>query len=197
VNAAGTETFAHNGVEVSTQASQLRVSPSASNSTTGQETFVFWEETDSVQSNSGLYGQKLSAAGARQWTDSGKELVALSSTQISSIRSLALEDGAVVAWIASVGGSNEPIRSTRVDGDGDFVRSPSITDLATSATASSRLTGVLGANGFAMYTWSDGGSGDGDIQAQNLNPDGSLGANSIFADGFESGDSTAWSANQP
>ena len=197
ISAAGAEVFAHDGVEVSTNGSQLRVSPSVTYVPGTGETLVFWEETDTLQSDSGLYGQKLDASGVRQWTDSGRVLVALSPTQISSIRSLPLADGALVAWIASVGVGNEPIRGTRVDGAGAFVWDPGIVDLSTSATESSRLVAASSTAGFGMFAWADGGPSAGDIKAQNLNSTGTLGADNLFVDGFESGDTTAWSATVP
>jgi hypothetical protein len=46
---------------------------------------------------------------------------------------------------------------------------------------------------FAAYAWAD----DGDILAQNVNGDGSLGPPAIFTDGFESGDTTEWSTTVP
>jgi hypothetical protein len=197
VDSTGSELFAHNGVETSTNGARLRVSPAVSFAAADAETFVFWVESNSTQSQFGIYGQKLDSAGARQWSDEGKELVPLGTSQMSFVQNSVLADGALVAWIDSLAFGNDPIRGTRVDGDGNPVWSPPLTDLATSSTSSSRLAGTLGAFGFGIYAWSDGGTGSGDILAQNLNADGSLGPNSIFTDGFESGDTSAWSAVVP
>jgi len=197
VNSAGAELFAHDGVEVSTNSSRLRVSPSAAFAPASEETFVFWVETNALQSEFGIYGQKLDAAGARQWTNDGRELVPLGSSQMSFVRATTLGDGAMAAWIDSIAFGNDPIRGTRVDGDGDFVWAPALTDLATDATSSSRLAGAASSLGFGSYAWSDGDSSSADILAQNLNADGSLGAVSIFAGGFESGDTSAWSMSIP
>jgi hypothetical protein len=197
VSSAGVELFAHNGVETSTNATRLRVSPAASFAAASQETFIFWVESNAGQSQFGVYGQKLDAAGTRQWTDAGKELVALGSSQISFIQNAVLADGALVTWIDSLTFGDDPIRGTRVDTNGDFVWIPPLTDLATDPTSSSRLAGTLSSTGFGIYAWSDGATGAADILAQNLNPDGSLGPGSIFADGFESGDTSAWSIAVP
>jgi hypothetical protein len=173
------------------------VSPAASFAAASQETFIFWVESNAGQSQFGVYGQKLDAAGTRQWTDAGKELVALGSSQISFIQNAVLADGALVTWIDSLTFGDDPIRGTRVDTNGDFVWIPPLTDLATDPTSSSRLAGTLSSTGFGIYAWSDGATGAADILAQNLNPDGSLGPGSIFADGFESGDTSAWSIAVP
>ncbi|MCP3960799.1 MAG: hypothetical protein GY719_23390 [bacterium] len=191
----GTEAFAHNGVEASTEATRLRVSPAAAWDPVAQEIFLFWTELNNLQSQFGLYGQKLDAAGARQWSDSGKELVPLGPEEVSQVRAIRLlpsGGGATVAWAETVAFGNQPIHATRVDGDGDFVWSPAIVDLATSATGTSRLAAASSQQGFGIFAWSDGATGTRDVLAQNLNADGTLGANQIFADGFESGDTSAW-----
>lgn len=196
VLANGTEAFAHQGVEVSTDGSRLRVGPSAAFLPGMQETVVFWTEENTMQSQWGLYGQKLDQGGVRQWTDAGRELVPLGGNQIANVVTLPYADGALVAW--SDGTSIGPIRATRVDGAGDFVWLGSFADLKTSTTGTSRLEGALSSQGFAAFAWSDGDFSTADILAQNLNGDGSLGPfGPIFMDGFESGDTTAWSATVP
>lgn len=197
----GSEAFPHNGVETSTNASQLRVDPSAAFLAATQEVVVFWTEENAVQDDVGLYGQKLDAAGVRQWTDSGRELVPVVVVGYDEIIlpvALPFADGAIVAWVESLNwGASQTIRATRVDGNGDFVWATPIVDLSTPPTASSRLTGNLSAAGYAAFAWQEGDFGSADILAQNLNGDGSLGSNIVFADGFESGDTASWSATVP
>ena len=195
--AAGTEAFAHNGVEVSTDGSRLRVNPSAAWLSASQEIILFWVELNSQQSQFGLYGQKLDAVGSRQWGTSGKELLPVASVELSQVRALPWDDGAVVAWVETVAFGNQPIHASRVDALGDFVWTPTITDLATAATGTSRLAAASSSAGFAIYAWSDGDTGVADVLAQNLNADGTLGGSGIFADCFESGDVMAWSSSLP
>ncbi len=197
VSSAGVEFFAHNGVETATDATRVRASPAGSFNPATEEIFVFWVEANAGQSQFGVFGQKLDAVGARRWTDDGKELVPLGPSQMSFLHNAVLGDGALVTWIDSVAFGNDPIRGTRVDADGEFVWTPPLTDLATDATGSSRLAGTLSSVGFGIYVWSDGATGAADILAQNLNPDGSLGLDPIFADGFESGNTSAWSTVEP
>ncbi len=191
----GSEVFAHQGVEVSTNASQIRVNPRAAFLPTTEEIVVFWKEQNPAQSQSGLWGQKIDNAGVRQWTDNGLEFMPISSDQVMSVTTLPFADGAIVAWIHSVTFGNDPVYAIRVDGNGDFVWSPPISEVGILPTSSSRLAGALSSQGFAAYAWSDGDPAD--ILAQNVNPDGSLGPGAIFVDGFESGDTTEWSATNP
>jgi hypothetical protein len=123
--------------------------------------------------------------------------MALSSDQIMRVNTLPFADGALVGWIHSVSFGDDPVYAIRVEGNGDFGWSPPITDVGILPTESSRLVGAMSSAGFAAYAWSDGGSSTGDILAQNVNVDGSLGPTTIFEDGFESGDTTAWSSTNP
>jgi hypothetical protein len=191
----GSEAFAHQGVEVSI-AARNRVNPSAIFLPASEELVVFWKE-ENVPEQFGLYGQKLDAAGVRQWTDSGRELVPIGDNEIDEVVTLPFADGAVVAWKDSFDWENEPIRATRVDSNGDFVWATPIVDLASSPTGNTRLAGALSAVGFAAFTWVAGDVMSSDILAQNLNGDGSLGSSVVFADGFESGDTASWSATAP
>ncbi len=196
----GSEAFAHNGVEASTDGSRLRVNPSVAWSASSEEIFLFWTELNSQQSQFGLYGQKLDAVGARQWSASGKELLPVASVEISQVRALPWHDGAVVAWAETVAFGNQPLHASRVDGAGDFLWKPTIADLATSATSTSRLAAASSVAGFAIFAWSDGVAGGDDVLAQNLQPDGTLGGAGnigLFVDGFESGDAAAWSSSVP
>jgi hypothetical protein len=192
----GAEAFPHQGVEVSTNATRLRVSPSAA-FLPDESIAVFWTELDSTQSLSGVYGQRILFGGTRDWTDSGRELMPLSADQVMAVVTLPWGDGAVVAWIHSVGFGDDPVYAVRVDGSGDFVWTPPITDVAISPTDSSRLVGAPSTDGFVAYAWNDGGFSDGDILAQNVNGDGSLGSLTIFEDGFESGDTSEWTVTVP
>ena len=191
----GSEAFAHQGVVVSTNASQQRVGPSAAFLPSTEEIVVFWTEENGGQSQFGLYGQKIDNAGIRQWTDSGLEFLPVGPDQIRNVITLSLGDGAIVAWIHSVSFGNEPVYAIRVDGNGDFLWSPPITEVGILPTGSSRLAGALSSQGYAAYAWGDGDPSD--ILAQNVNPDGTLGPGAIFTDGFESGDTTKWSATIP
>jgi hypothetical protein len=195
VLANGSEAFAHNGVELSTNGAQLRVSPSAAFDTASGDIYAFWIENNTLQSQFGVYGQRLDSSGARQWTASGKVLVPLSSTEIQQVRALSAPGGAIAAWASTTAFDDQPIHAARLDSAGTYVWNPTIVDVKTAATGTSRLAAAVSSLGFAIYAWTDGAT-DGDIKGQNVNLDGRLGP-ILFADGFESGDTAAWSATVP
>jgi hypothetical protein len=209
---AGTEAFVHDGVEVSADGAQLRVDPSAAYDASSGEITVFWVEKNSLQSLHGLYGQRLDLVGGKLWGANGLAFLPLSGTEITQIVALPVPAvvradarpdepppvprDTLVAWAATLAFDNQPIRVARIDPAGGFVWNPMIGEIKSSATSTSRLTGALGSDGFAAFAWTDGESLR-NLEAQNLRFDGTLGVTPFFADGFESGGSTNWSATVP
>jgi hypothetical protein len=169
----GTEAFPHNGSAVSTNATRVRVSPDAAfNETTG-ETFVFWEEQDSAQSQSGVYGQKFDATGNRQWGSSGSVVVPVGSDENTQIRCLTEGTGAFVFWVQASGVGVDRLYGARL-GNGGVIDIP-IFDVGSTPSDKSRLATGRSTLGCAILAWQDDRNDAGDIIAQNVNADGTLG----------------------
>ena len=175
VFADGTQKFVQNGLAVSTNATRLRVSPSVDYIAAVDEIAVFWTETNSMQSQFGLYGQLIATNGARLWGDAGLAVAPLGSDSIDNVTTTALDGDAVVAWIQSPAFGNDPIFAARYDSAGSAVWSPSPIDVSTVASGKSRIDAAVSADGFIAYVWQDDRTDSGDGYAQNVNPDGSLG----------------------
>lgn len=174
----GNEAFAHNGVPASTNSARVRVSPSVSFRPATEETFLFWTEENTGQSMFGLYGQKFDPSGTRQWTDDGRALVSLGTTNILFVRNLQYGDGAMVFHVASLSYGNDLVYATRVDGNGDFTWSDSLIQACSLSSGKGRLAAALGTESYAILAWEDDRSGDRDVYGQNVNPDGTLGISS-------------------
>ncbi|MEO8276216.1 MAG: hypothetical protein ABI639_08340 [Thermoanaerobaculia bacterium] len=204
--AAGTEAFAHNGVELSTDTVRSRVNPSATFDPPSQTVTSFWVETNSLQNQFGVYGQRLDGGGARLWGSSGIALVPLGGQEITQVRAMTPAPGpalagpapsdAIAVWAETVAFDDQPIRAERIDPAGTAVWIPALRSIKTSSGGTSRLADAASAEGFHALVWTDGESA-GDLKAQNLNGDGSLGAAALFADGYESGNTGEWSAHVP
>jgi len=171
----GSEQFSHNGVTVSTNATQLRVSPRACYDPATGMIFVFWTELNSSQSLHGVYGQKLSSLGLRMWTPSGKELVPLGSSTRTFVNTLQEGDGAMVFFIESPSYGNDVIKAARVDGNGDFSWTGDLIEACSLGSSKGRLNAAMSTGGYAILAWSDDRPGHLDIIGQNVNPDGTLG----------------------
>lgn len=171
----GSEQFAHNGVVASTSVSQLRVSPDVSYSAVTDEIFLFWRELSSNQSQSGIYGQKFAADGSRQWSDTGRVLVPVDATERTQVRNLQHQDGALAFWVDNLSFGNDRLKAARVDSNGDFVWTPSIIEPSSTPSDKSRLAVASSTDGFAILVWTDDRDDAGDIYAQSVNSDGTLG----------------------
>ncbi|MGJ8664071.1 MAG: hypothetical protein ACSHWU_10480 [Marinicella sp.] len=181
IDTSGVEYFVHNGIETSTNLSQIRVSPTSAFNPSTQEIYTFWKEQNLSQSMSGIYGQKLNSLGIRQWTEGGRALVSIDENQRDFIQVSILNNQPMVAWINSFDFNNEIIEGTQVDSDGEFNWSPEIVEIGSNTNTDSRLNSAVNGNHFGLYVWTEST----DVKIQNLNPDGTLGIDLIFAHGFE------------
>ncbi|MBP7748384.1 MAG: hypothetical protein KA383_19890 [Phycisphaerae bacterium] len=173
VSTSGTQLFPHNGVAASTLANRIRLSPDvAYNSATG-ESFLFWTEANSLQSQWGLYGQKFSPAGVRAWTNSGVQLLPLTTQQNAFVKTVVAGTGAIVFYVDDAGAGY--LKAFRLDGAGAVVWPLSPRMIC--ATLSSKW-GVIAARtpaGMPLVAWADQRVDSGNIYTQNVKPDGSLG----------------------
>ena len=179
----GTEQFPHDGVAASTDLTQVRVAPSVSYHAATGETFLFWNELNSGQSQFGVYGQKFDSVGTRQWSDTGKVLVPVRTVEHRQVRNLQLGDGAIVFFVKGPSFGSQQVIGTRVDTDGEFVWDESMPAVSSAASSKSRLVATLTpASGGALLAWIDTRNDAGDVYAQRINDDGSLGAPAILGD---------------
>ena len=176
VSAGGSLIFPLNGVTVSANITQLHLNPALSYLPQSDEVFVFWTEENINQNQYGIYGQKFSATGERLWSDNGKELIALGGNQISFIRS-AITAGAVYVGYFQSSAPNafdNAVKALQVDPDGTLLWGP--LELSSASLGNKGRLGMMtNTEGRAFLTWSDDRHDSGDIYAQNVNPDGTLG----------------------
>ncbi len=105
INSAGAFLFPVDGSAVSGTAGMLRFAPTASIIPSTQETFVFWQEKNSLQSMIGVYGQKFNSSGTRQWNDAGVAFKPLDGNSFSSLVSYT-KDTSVFAYYLEIVGAN-------------------------------------------------------------------------------------------
>jgi hypothetical protein len=171
----GTEAFAHNGALPSTDTTRLRAEPAVSFNPATAETFVFWVEANSTQSQNGLYGQKFNATGARQWGNQGKVFIPVGADDIWGVAQVRYGTGAMAFWFQTTTTVENGLRGMRVDGVGNYLWTPTIKNITTTSSSKMRLETAIADDGPALLAWTDGRDGDDDIYAQNIFPNGVMG----------------------
>lgn len=172
-NSSGVAQFPKNGSEASTLSTNQHFLPSSTYCRSTGEIFTFWTETNGGQTlTGGLYGQKFNSTGVQQWGSSGKEFKALDNNQLSFLSANSSDTNVVVTYTESLFGSgNNLVKGTSTGPSGEFHWPGNIVTVSSSSGSKiRRQTGFDKNSGMAVMTWSNG-----DIMAQNLNIDGSLG----------------------
>jgi hypothetical protein len=173
IRADGSEAFPHNGSAVSTNTSNVRVSPSASYRAATDETFVFWTEEDSNQFTNGVSGQKLDGSGHLRWGSTGVVLVPLGSDSQIFVTSVQTGSGAQVFWVDEPSFDNGTIQGERLNSRGQVTCSQ-FPVATTPAGQFGLVAGINAAQDIAL-AWSDDRIGNNSIYIQNVNRDCSLG----------------------
>lgn len=175
----GTEAFPHNGAAGATTANQLRVSPSVAYDAVSGSTYMFWTENDSVQGMRGVSGQKFDATGARQWTDDGVTVLPLQAGDVSFVQTTLSGTNVFTFWDEAPSFGTDVIRGALLTSGGAIDIAPF--DVASTPSEKGRLGAASGSGGEVLLSWGDKRNDAGDIYAQNVLADGSLGVDPVVA----------------
>jgi hypothetical protein len=185
LSASGAELFPHNGVSVSVEAGVQQLSPSIAPMANGEAIVVF-NRRNGAQSQWGVGAQRISASGARLWTDPGVSLAALDGQNESFERVVAFGDGALALYFDN---PQTPIpasrlRAARLNANGAFTWMPSGT-VSVSAILPQKddLEVLVDRTGVVRAAWRDERNDSGDIFAQSLHAEGALGTGSACVAG--------------
>ena len=172
VTAAGVEMYAHNGVPAATT-SMNHMDCSLAYHVDTHEAYIFWDERDSYQNLTGIYGQKISAGGTRQWTDLGREFLPVDSEGKGLPRAVPFTEGAMVFFTR---GTSDLLVGFACDGTGAMIWPGSLIPVSSVVSSKARYPTIVTRDEMAILVWEDQRNGTPDLFAQNVNPDGTLGA---------------------
>ena len=187
----GTAAYAQNGVLASTDTSQNHFEPDGAFEPVTGDIYALWRETDVLtQGQIGVYAQRIDWTGARLWGDGGKVLVPLGPVDQTEMVALRVSTGGMLAaWSSDDFPNPTPLHAARLDLDGNYVWPGEVVAFSTEPNDTGRLTGAISQDGYAAYAWTAGaGTFAGDLHAQNVNMDGTLGVpvlDDIFGSGFD------------
>ncbi len=184
LSSAGAELYGHNGVPISSTGGRNHLSPTAAYVAATGDTVVYWNEKDSSQNLSGLYAQKIDAAGVRQWGSGGIELMSVSTSPVYPPSAVPVGDGAMafVTWAPTSTWGQDQLLAFRLDASG---ASPwgGARDLCTrQSNKSVRHAVAQNASGEAVVYWEDERNGSDDVYGQNITADGERGVRYLEVD---------------
>ena len=172
----GTRLFPLNGASGSTLGGRNHFGPVVDCMQHTNETFMFWKETNTGQSQIGVYGQKFSSNGTPLWSISGKVFKPIDNNGFSSLACYVKDSSVIVYFDESLTGStNNLIKAFKINCDGVMQWGSSILTASTILSEKIRLAAVLDTSGMSKLSWSDRRQDNGGIYAQNINFDGTLG----------------------
>jgi PKD repeat protein len=176
MDADGTITMPANGVLASTSSSRNHMYPAPAFLPQTQEIVLFFSEQDLNQITRGMYAQKFDLQGNRLWGNEGKQLIGLSNNDYLLFAAGGKDNTSLCIYQAAVFGSMDAkIQAVMVDDQGNFVWPQKFVDLST--VQSEKLHNVMTNYYMGQWVavWEDQRNDDGDIYAQNIQPDGTLG----------------------
>jgi hypothetical protein len=180
ITSTGTFLFPANGAKCSLIDSSIHLNPIADINSSSNEIFVFWIESNSLQSLFGIYGQRFSSSGARLWVNSGKIFKSLDQNSTSYIDVYAKDTNVIVHYDADQYGSTScHIKAFMTGPSGAFGWSGTPIEVSSKNSAKDLLSSGITNSGMSILAWGDDRKDIGGIYAQNINYNGTLGPVSV------------------
>lgn len=171
----GSTRFPQNGLPLSLSTTQLRTDPAISLDPETSDIYAFWRETNGTQTIIGLYGQRISGDGVREWGDNGRVLLPLSTVDVGNIRAAMLGGDAVLAYMTAPSFNQVNLQAARLNAAGAYVWEGETVNLAPQGGGKNRLTLTNAGPDELFIVWEDTRTGVRGLYGQNLRADGSLG----------------------
>ncbi len=175
------------GVPVSTMPSRNNSEPYLAVSESFNDVFIFWREEDHLQTQNGLYGQKMDSGGSRLWTDNGISFIDLQNDGVGNISVQTCGDSSAVFYIEETGSNNDIAWCMFVDSAGDYIWGSHMIEVS-DATCDRNYyySSSLCWDQQWVVVWSDDRNSTDMVYAQNVKLDGTLGTS-----GLGTGEATA------
>ncbi len=164
-----------NGVSVDASASELQMSPSAVN--TGLGIVIFYQSSNTNQSQGGLQAQYLNADGQAQWGANGVVIAPLSAEPCFNVRAFVQNGNYAVFYSQYAPGSqlNTLLRASQLNEAGQSTWTPAIKLLCSVSSEKGRPYACINPLDQIIAAWPDARDGDMDMYVQNINASGELG----------------------
>ncbi len=175
VSSTGAVLFPANGVEVSNLSNMNHYYPTLALPPGSTDVYVFWNEMNTLQSQWGIFGQKIDASGTVQWGPSGMAFIPVSGTNVLPYAARATASDVILVYEQYTNAVDGHIKAMRVSPTGAFLWSPAQKDICTVTSQKVHAEVSEFDDGQLIVTWEDDRNGNADIYAQNLGLDGNPG----------------------
>ena len=175
ISNAGAVLYPANGVEASNLSSMNHYYPQLALPPGSADVFVYWNEMNALQSQWGIFGQKINTAGAVQWGGGGMTFIPVSTTNVYPYEARNSPTDMVVIYEEYANAIDGMIKAMRISPSGTMLWTPAQKDICT--ISSQKIHPVVNEFGNNQWiaAWEDTRNGNTDIYAQNIQLDGSLG----------------------
>ncbi|MBL0063222.1 MAG: hypothetical protein IPP40_17500 [bacterium] len=164
-----------NGVSVDASPSELQMSPSAVN--TGAGIVIFYQSSNTNQSQGGVQAQYLNTSGQAQWNANGVVIAPLAAEPCFNVKAFVQNGNYSVFYSQYAPGSqiNTLLRASQLGEAGQSTWTPAIKELCTVVSEKGRPFTCINPLNQIIAAWPDARDGDMDLFVQNINSSGSLG----------------------
>jgi hypothetical protein len=141
-----------------------------------QETYVFWQEKNSLQSMIGVYGQRFSSDGTKLWPSTGFVFKPLDGNSFNSLWTLSKDTSVLVYYTELVTSGGGLIKAFKVNRSGTFLwGSGSIITPCSNPSSKGRMVAGMNQSNMSILAFTDGRNDAGGMYAQNINYNGTFG----------------------
>ena len=175
ISSSGAVLYQADGVEASNFSSMNHYYPQLALPTGSTDVYVYWNEMNALQSQFGIFGQKINAAGAVQWGSGGMTFIPVTDTDVYPYEARKSPTDMILIYEEYIDAVNGRIKAMRISPTGTMLWTPAQKDICT--VSSEKIHPVVNefANNQWIASWEDTRNGNSDIYAQNIQLDGSLG----------------------
>ena len=172
----GALSFPANGLVLSNNSSIHQLDPVLAYDAPTGDLYAFWREHNANQTMRGISGQRISSDGNRLWGVQGKIILPMQSGEKAGLSAALTGAQPVICFYESPQGSmNSFVKAIRLDENGNTVWPQEQVALSLVESDKMHFDASPFVNNQLIITWADKRNDGGDIYAQNLLEDGSLG----------------------
>jgi hypothetical protein len=175
ISSTGTILLGSNGTEACNNNAYNHFYPEVGFPSGSSDVYVFWNEMNNLQTQWGIFGQKISSAGTLLWGTTGNPFIPLSTTDVYPLSAKPVQSDMVLFYEQYVGASSQLLNAMRITPAMTYVWAGNSAPVSSSVSAKvHEVISDLNYNQWIL-AWEDNRSGGSDIYAQNLKITGDLG----------------------